>query len=189
MQGKRNLPPFKRVPLEEVSSCTAKRSSAGPSVDALRARPDIGEGTASANSPYYTERDLRPDWLAVLVMCGENGDGKAGIMKELGITKAQLETLLSTSPAFAEGYERACIAAEAHWDSIGHDLATGDLRGAAAVYVATMANRYGWNTAKSTNTLQQSTEAKVTLVDGGEALKEKGINSELLDLLKGALED
>lgn len=180
---KRNLPPARRA-----AAPVLKGGGAAPSVDALRGRPKIGEGTERGNSPYFNSDDLRSDWLEVLVAAGERGAGRAGILKDLGITKAQLETLFVTSPAFAEAYERCITAAEAHWDEIGHGLAIGELKGGnATVYVATMVNRFGWNSSRSNNTVQS--ESKVQVVDASEELKARGINSALLDLLKGSLDE
>lgn len=154
--GKKYLSPAKRPKLEDVGARptgTPKpifhRNPNIPTAEQLMNPPvDEGDGTERDHTAYLTAEDLPDDWLALMLAEAKKGRGPTSFMKVLGLTRAGLETLLATSPEFAEAYERCLIVCSEWWEDQGRFLVTGANKGNAQVWIANMVNRWGWNSEK-----------------------------------------
>lgn len=146
-----------------------------------------GEGDLRQNTPYITADLLPVNWLETMKRIGSRGLGATSIMKELQLTKAQFETLLSTSPEFAEAYERTLILCGDTMEKIAVDMCTGDIKGNGDVLKFIMLNRFGWQTANkvqeitsnnvNTNTLTATVQQNTTIEN--KELSEKELKAEL----------
>lgn len=187
---KRYLPPSKRPAVETTKKFTdftprVAASPNTPTADQLLNPPlPAGAGTYADSSPYLTVEDLPGDWLEVMMNEAKIGRTTVSYMRALGLTKAGLETLLATSPAFREGYERALLYAAEWWEDRGRGMTCGE-KGNATVWVTNMVNKWGWNSEKrdSTATLSSSVTVSKELSEE-EALaelKRRGIPVRVLD--------
>lgn len=154
--GKKYLPPAERPNYTDVGARPASnpkpifhRNPNIPTAKQLMNPPvKEGEGNERDNTAYLTVDDLPDNWLDLIVVEAKKGRGPTSYMRALGLTKAGLETLLATSPEFAEAYERCLILCSEWWEDQGRYMVTGDSKGNATVWIANMVNRWGWNSEK-----------------------------------------
>lgn len=192
--GKKYLPPSKRpqLPQRELGAIAFDEmmpmfhhASSTPTAQQLMEPPvEPGNGTMMDQTPYLTIKDLPDDWLQLMMAEAQRGRTTTSFMRALGLTKAGFETLLATSPAFAEAYERCLLYACEWWEDTGRGLATGDIRGNGSVWMANMSNKWGWTSkAETTQQVKQQVVVQDDLSDEElEAeLKRRGLPIHLLE--------
>lgn len=123
-----------------------------PTADELM-RPPVkpGEGTIRDTTPYMTTDDLPFNWLDLIRDVAAHGGSVSEFMVALGITRAGYETLLTTSPEFAEAVDRCLLLSRVWWEKTGRGLVTGQ-PGNGTVYINSMVNYWGWSSQKQDNT-------------------------------------
>lgn len=135
-----------------------------------------GEGDNRDNNPYMTVADLPDDWFNLMVNEAKIGRGPTSFMRVLGLTRAGLETILATSPEFAEAYERCLILSSEWWEDRGRDMTVGE-KGNSSVWLANMVNRWGWNSERTDNRGDPNVSIKVST--GQRELTDAELDAEL----------
>lgn len=92
----------------------------------------------------FTASSLPDGWVNDMLTLAQDGAGPAQIMDKLHITDAQRAALMVNSPDFAEAWERCKIKSLKWWESLGQDLASGNIKGNYQIYLAVMNNNFGW---------------------------------------------
>lgn len=132
-----------------------------PTADELQTPPiPDGAGNSYDVTPYLTVKDLPYNWLDLMKKEAMIGRGPTSYARALGITRAGLETLLVTSPEFAEAFDRCNLLSAEWWEDRGRDMAE---NGNGTVWIANMVNRWGWNSNKQETTAKVSATTKATV--------------------------
>lgn len=127
-------------------------------------QPDLPEGPPGPpdGKRYFTVDDLRPDWLEIMLREASQGRTTNSYCRALGISRAAFETVMQTSPAFAEVYDRCMLYAAEWWEETGREMACGDRSGNGPVWQAFMVNKWGWNSARQQQQVSSSSTVQVS---------------------------
>lgn len=183
--GKKYLPPADRPDYTKIGARPASnpkpifhRSPNVPTAEELMNPPvEEGEGDIRSNTAYITADDLPSNWLDLMLAEAKKGRGPTSFMKVLGITRAGLETLLATSPEFAEAYERCLLWCSEWWEDQGRYMVTGDSKGNATVWIANMVNRWGWNSERKD--VSGDPNIKINVSNANRELTDEELDKEL----------
>lgn len=174
-----------QITAADLSPVFIARSST-PTVEQLMTPPvEAGAGTDRDTTPYLTTEDLPEDWLELMAAEAKKGRGPTSMMRALGLTRAGFETILATSPEFAEAYDRCMLLSEEWWEDRGRDMACGE-KGNGSVWIANMVNRWGWNSEKRLSTVNSSVgsgKTELTEKEVESELKRRGINLNLMNIV------